>query len=354
MNNFNQQDQDFFTNLKKITLPRIVQDIPKILLYFLAILLVVLVIIPWQQTSKGFGYIIASDPNERAQNINATIDGRIKKWFVQDGSKVKVGDKLVEIVDNDPLILQRLMSDRDAKKRKFEVAKIASSTSKINYERQEELFKKGLSSRKEFEEAKIEYKKWLSAVETVASELAESEIKLSRQQNQIIYAPKDGIVLKVLAGDNATLVKSGDKIATFAPELKDPVVEIYVSGNDIPLITVGRKVRLQFEGWPIIQFSGWPSTAIGTFGGEVYSVDSSISENGKFRILVKRPENEVWPEKKFLRHGAKVYGWVLLNQVSLGYEIWRQINSFPPSFDSELEKKENTENGFTTTNESKK
>lgn len=353
MKNFNKEDQEFFTNLKRVELPKIVKDIPKVLLYFLLILIIALTIIPWQQTSHGFGYIIALDPNDRAQNITAPIDGRIKKWFVQDGSIVKAGDKLVEIVDNDPLILQRLTNDRDAKKRKLEVAKIASTTSKINYQRQEDLFNKGLSSRKEFEEAKIEYKRWLSAVETAASEVAESEIKLSRQENQIIYAPKDGIILKVLAGDNATLVKSGDKLATFAPELTDPVIEIYVSGNDIPLIMAGRKVRLQFEGWPIIQFSGWPSTAIGTFGGEVYSVDSSVSENGKFRILVKKPESEKWPEKRFLRHGAKAYGWVLLNQVSLGYEIWRQINSFPPSFDSELAARATLENSSVKGNGSK-
>jgi len=335
-NNHKKSDQKFFTNLNSIELPKSVKTLPKLLLYFILILVVVMIFIPWQQTSKGIGHVIALDPNDRAQNIMAPIEGRIKKWYVQDGSMVKEGDKLVEVVDNDPLILDRLVADRDAKKRKFDVAKIASETSKINYQRQENLFAQGLSSRKDFEEAKIEYKKLLSAVESVTSELAESEIKLSRQQNQIIYAPKDGVILKVLAGDNATLVKSGDKIATFAPELTDPIIELYVSGNDIPLITKDRKVRLQFEGWPIVQFSGWPSTAIGTFGGEVYSVDSSISENGKFRILVKRPQNEKWPEHRFLRHGAKAYGWVLLNEVSLGYELWRQINSFPPSFDEEL------------------
>jgi hypothetical protein len=93
---------------------------------------------------------------------------------------------------------------------------------------------------------------------------------------------------------------------------------------------------LQFEGWPIIQFSGWPSIAVGTFGGIISSVDSSISENGKFRVIVKKDKDEKWPDERFLRHGAKAQGWILLNNVSLGYEFWRQLNSFPPSFDSEL------------------
>ena len=336
--NFSIEKKDFepFTNLNNINTPKPLKVLPKIILTFLGLTILILCLTPWQQTSKGFGHIIASDPNHRAQNISAPINGRIKKWYVKDGSVVKKDDKLVEIVDNDPLILERIRSERDAKKRKFQVSQIASQTSKLNYQRQEDLFNKGLSSRRDFEEAKIEYKKLLAAEESAASELAESETKLSRQENQIIYAPKDGVILKVLAGDSATVVHLGDKLATFAPNLSDPAVEIYVSGNDIPLVTEGRKVRLQFEGWPIIQFSGWPSIAVGTFGGVISSVDSSISENGKFRVIVKKDKDAKWPDERFLRHGAKAQAWILLNNVSLGYEFWRQLNSFPPSFDSEL------------------
>jgi biotin carboxyl carrier protein len=336
--NFSIEKKDFepFINFNNIRTPKPLKVLPRMILIFLGSAILILCLTPWQQTSKGFGHIIATDPNDRAQNISAPINGRIKKWYVKDGSAVKKDDKLVEIVDNDPLILERIKSERDAKKRKFNVTQIASQTSKLNYQRQEELFKKGLSSRRDYEEAKIEYKKLLAAEESAASELAESETKLSRQENQIIYAPKDGVVLKVLAGHAATVVKSGDKLATFAPNLSDPAVEIYVSGNDIPLVVEGRKVRLQFEGWPIIQFSGWPSIAIGTFGGVISSVDSSISENGKFRVIVKKDKDEKWPDERFLRHGAKSQAWILLNNVSLGYEFWRQLNSFPPSFDSEL------------------
>lgn len=336
--NFSIEKKDFspFTHFNNINTPKPLKVLPKIILTSLGLAILILCLTPWQQTSKGFGHIIATDPNDRAQNISAPINGRIKKWYVKDGSSVKKDDKLVEIVDNDPLILERIKSERDAKKRKFQVTQIASQTSKINYQRQEELFNKGLSSRKDFEEAKIEYKKLLATEESAASELAESETKLSRQENQIIFAPKDGVILKVLAGDSATVVHSGDKLATFAPNLSDPAVEIYVSGNDIPLVIEGRKVRLQFEGWPIIQFSGWPSVAVGTFGGVISSVDSSISENGKFRVIVKKDQNEKWPDERFLRHGAKAQAWILLNNVSLGYEFWRQLNSFPPSFDTEL------------------
>jgi RND family efflux transporter MFP subunit len=335
MDKKNSQDLSAFTNLNQIKLPKPITILGRIFLILLVLITLILVVTPWQQTSRGFGYIIANDPNDRAQEISSPIGGRIKKWYVTDGSKVKQGDVIAEIVDNDPQILDRIRAERDAKKRKLQVAQIASETAKINYQRQEELFQKGLSSRRDFEEAKIEYKKLLSSGEAAASELAESETKLSRQENQIIYAPKDGVILRVLAGNNATMVKAGDKIATFAPDLNDPAVELYISSNDIPLIYPGRKVRLQFEGWPAIQFSGWPSLAIGTFGGVVTAVDSSVSENSKFRVIIKKAPDENWPDQKFLRHGTKSYGWILLNQVQLGYEVWRQINSFPPEFDQQ-------------------
>ncbi len=339
-NKFEQKDLDQFTTLSKIEVPKPLKAIPKILSLFFVMILLILVVTPWQQNSKGTGYVMANDPNNRMQTINAPINGRINKWFVRDGTSVKAGDKIVEIIDNDPQILERLQAEKNAKQQKSEVAQSAAETAKINYDRQQDLYQKGLSSRKEFESAKIEYEKLVSSAASAMAEFTESQTKLSRQQNQTIYAPKDGVILKILAGDTATTVKMGDKIATFAPDLTDPAVEIYVSGNDIPLIYEGRKVRLQFEGWPAIQFSGWPYLAIGTFGGVVTAIDSSISENGKFRVIVKKGPDDKWPDQRFLRHGARAYGWVLLNRVSLGYELWRQANGFPPIFDKNIADKD--------------
>jgi RND family efflux transporter MFP subunit len=333
-----------FKQLSEIRVPQPLRILAKTLVISFFALVLFLVITPWRQTSKGFGHVIASNPNNRTQNINASTSGRISKWYVSDGMRVKAGDKLAEIVDNDPLILDRLKTEKLAKEGKLGASQSAAQTAKINYERQQELYKKGLSSRREFEQAKIEYQKLLGTQQSDAAELAESQTKLSRQESQLITAPGDGTILKVLAGNNSTIVKAGDKIATFAPNLTDPAVELYVNGNDIPLIHEGRKVRLQFEGWPAVQFSGWPSISVGTFAGVVSSVDASISENGKFRVIVKKDGEENWPDNRFLRHGAKVYGWVLLNQVRLAYEIWRQINSFPPDFSEEIKGKNDEEN----------
>ena len=90
-------------------------------------------------------------------------------------------------------------------------------------------------------------------------------------------------------------------------------------------------MRLQFEGWPALQFSGWPSIAVGTFGGRVPLVDPTDNGKGKFRVLVEPdPDEQQWPSHRFLRQGVRANGWVLLNVVPIGYELWRQFNGFPP------------------------
>ena len=95
----------------------------------------------------------------------------------------------------------------------------------------------------------------------------------------------------------------------------------------------GPHVRLQFEGWPAIQFAGWPSVATGTFGGKVRQIDATDDGNGRFRVLVEPEElveDDRWPDAQFLRQGNQAVGWVFLNKVSLGYELWRNLNGFPP------------------------
>jgi membrane fusion protein, adhesin transport system len=61
-------------------------------------------------------------------------------------------------------------------------------------------------------------------------------------------------------------------------------------------------------------------------------VDATDDGQGKFRVVVIPNDPEDWPSKQFLRQGTRANGWILLNRVSLGYELWRQFNGFPPSW----------------------
>jgi len=179
-------------------------------------------------------------------------------------------------------------------------------------------------------------------VQKAEKELREMESKVARQNSQVITAPMDGFVVQLAANTGTAMMKEGDPICTIVPDTKDRAVQIWLDGNDAPLVEAGRHVRLQFEGWPAIQFAGWPSVAVGTFGGTVVSVDMVDNGKGKFRcqILPDRTDSESWPEDRFLRQGVRANGWILLDQVPLWFEVWRKLNGFPPTVDVESGSKE--------------
>lgn len=395
-----------------------------ILALMLAATVVALALVPWQQAVPASGQVVAFDPVQRRQFVEAPIDGRIVRWAIVEGSRVRQGDVLLEISDNDPALVDRMETEREATEgvrqaalrkaeslrlmverlgltrdravaaaesrvmvaedrvvaaaRALEASEAAERTAKLNLERQLLLNQRGLSSRRNFELAQLQSDQTAAAVNKARADLnaarnsriaAEAErekaeadghaqvddataslqqalsderkalaeltkidVRIARQATQRVQAPIDGVVLRVLARQGAEMVKAGDVLMELVPESGHNVVELWVDGNDAPLVSPGRKVRLQFEGWPALQFIGWPSIAVGTFGGEVLVVDASDNGKGEFRALVQAdPASPSWPEQRYLRQGVRANGWILLDRVTLGFEIWRQFNGFPPT-----------------------
>ncbi len=386
--------------------------------------LLALIVTPWQQTVLGSGRVVAYAPFDRLQTLAAPVDGRVRNAWVVEGSVVEVGDPILEIVDNDPSILERLQLQRQALESQLTSARervalfgrqleamasareeaIAGARSRIavaeaslrsarhalegaqaklaqaeiNFRRQTELVEEGLVSRFEFEVAERVYleaqanraqseqaleaarstlearradqgkvgteataglesargARESAAVEVAAlsERLASLDTRIAQQNSQLITAPRSGTIFRLFAAPGAELVRAGDPLVSLIPETESRAVELWVRGNDVPLISVGRPVRIQFEGWPAVQFSGWPSVAVGTFGGLVTLVDSTDDGQGRFRVLVvPDPKDDAWPTGDYLRQGVRANGFVLLDRVSLGFELWRQANGFPPS-----------------------
>lgn len=401
-----------------------VRELAIALLGLFALLTLGLLVLPWQQSVRGSGRVVAYTPVERQQTIEAPIEGRIVRWLVREGSRVKAGERIVEIADNDPALLQRLAQERDAVQTRLEAAKArqlaieerllqlggsrgaaitgagarvrmardrmraatqalaaseaARHTAFLNRERQQALFDKGLSSGRSLELAELDAVRTTTEearalsnlqaargeesalradkariasdagagledaraaraaaqgeVANVTGELARIEVRLARQASQSVNAPRDGVILRLLTSEGGEMVKSGDGLAVLVPDTQERAVELWVDGNDVPLLSEGRPVRLQFEGWPAVQFVGWPAVAVGTFPGRVALLDATDNGKGKFRALIV-PEPGVtpqWPTGRYLRQGVRVQGWVLLGRVRLGYELWRQWNGFPP------------------------
>jgi len=331
--------EKYFTTFASIKTPRPVVAVAWMIGFFFVSVASFLAFAPWVQTTYGAGTITALNPNDRLQEVNALVSGRIQEWYVRDGSAVKVGDPIVRLVDNDPNLIQNLEAERKQVMARLQAAETAVATAEIDMRRMEGLFNKGLAARREMEQARIRVEELRGKVAEVAAELSRVEVKMSRLSVQIVRAPRDGVILRVNAGDTATFVNAGEVVATFVPYNAERAVELYVDGRDIALLSPGARVRLQFEGWPVIQFSGWPSIAVGTFGGVVVAVDASANANGRFRVLVSEDLDDPnpWPGEQFARFGTNVRGWVLLNRVSVGYELWRQLNNFPPDFVTKAE-----------------
>ena len=402
------------------------QLVAALLTGLLVLLALLLLLVPWQQSVSGSGRTVAYSPQQRTQNIEAPLEGRVVRFFVHEGSQVAVGDPIAEISDNDPSLMLRLREERDAVRERQEAARArlsslddpinslsgsrraamaaASSrtrmakerllgadqalqaseatqkTAQLNLVRQQGLFEKGLSATRALELSDLEAVRTrtevdraratqaaarnellalrqdelrvgtdasalledvraarataLAEIANATAELARIEVRLARQASQSVKSPTNGTILRLLHGVGGDMVKAGDPLATLVPDTDSRAVELWVDGNDVPLLAPGQPVRLQFEGWPAVQFVGWPSVAIGTFPGKVAVIDATDNGKGKFRALVVPDENaathERWPSKTYLRQGVRVNGWVLLSRVRIGYELWRQFNGFPP------------------------
>ncbi len=246
---------------------------------------------------------------------------------------------------NEELYQDGLISLTDLEKRKLTMqetqAKFISAQNKL------------LSSRNELINAQVEFNsidnqyrdklsKAASEKYTALSTMYDAEAMVTKMQNQYmnysvrtgyyyITAPQDGYVTKVLRVGLGETIKEGESLVSVMPSRYDLAVALYVEPIDLPLIARGQEVQFRFDGWPSIAFSGWPNLAHGTFAGEVVAIDNFISDNGKYRILVApKPGEEPWPSE--LRVGAGADGIALLREVRVWYEVWRQLNGFPPDY----------------------
>ncbi|MBX7117411.1 MAG: HlyD family secretion protein [Gemmatimonadaceae bacterium] len=171
----------------------------------------------------------------------------------------------------------------------------------------------------------------VSEGEAEVAKLATGAENLERRRDLLVVrAPRAGIVVRALRGGIGEIVKDGEPVASVQPAAPALAVALQVNARDVPLLRVGDQVRLEFAGWPALQFSGWPSVAVGTFGGRVAVVDQFASMDGTYRVLVEEDAaDEPWPKE--LRLGSGARGWALLRNVTVGFELWRLMNGFPPA-----------------------
>ncbi|OYZ97632.1 efflux RND transporter periplasmic adaptor subunit [Novosphingobium sp.] len=324
-----------FTTLK---VPRATRALGRMIAVSIPLLLVLLFFVNWVQTAPGRGEVIALNPEDRVQQVTALVPGRVEKWYVVDGQQVKKGDPIARIIDNDPDLLVRLGAEREQVIAQIAAADQAMATARLDVNRYSQLYAEGLAARRDFEGAQIKVAELNAKLAETRAKLSKVDIALGRQSAQLVRAPHDGRIQSLNTAAGATLVSAGDMLATLAPDNAQRVVELLLDGRDVALVRKGQPVRLHFEGWPAIQFSGWPSVAQGMFDGRVLTIDPSAQTSGLFRVLVEpMPGKPGWPDQNYIRLGSKVRGWVQMETVTIGYELWRQLNDFPLEFPTPID-----------------
>lgn len=396
------------------------------------VFLLIVLLMPWTQNISSSGHVTTLYQDQRPQQINTVIPGKIIKWYIKEGDIVKKGDTLVQLADTkddylDSNLVERTKDQLNSKEQEllFYSEKINAIESQINaiennrdlkissYQNKIEQYKRKLiSDSSEVVAAEVEYKiaqeqltrgkqlfnqgvvslvelerrtaqsnktlailtekqqKLLNTKQEIniikidinsvrqeaddkifksRSEIASSRGNIagatgelaknknilanyiSRGNQKWLIAPQDGQIIKAKKGGINEIVKEGEMIVEMVPTQIDHAIELFIEPMDLVLINPGQKVRMIFDGFPAIVFSGWPNNSYGTFGGVVSMVENNRNENGKFRILViPDSDQNKWPAA--LKTGTGARGFALLNTVPVWYELWRQINGFPPDY----------------------
>lgn len=393
---------------------------------------VLFLFLPWTQNIRAKGQVTTLYQNQRPQQVNTIIGGRVIKWYIKEGDYVKAGDTLVQLTEVkadylDPQLLDRTKEQLTGKEMSVEYYKdkVAATQqqigainngltlkldqlsnkllqlelkvqadsaeaaaanndlqiSTVQFNRQKKMYDSGLVSLTQLETRNQLYQnalaKKISAENKLANtkqeititriemnalhqenaekvakaqgeqfqsltQIADGQAEIAKLQNlyasysirngmYYILAPQSGQIVKAQKAGIGEFVKDGDMIAEIVPDQISFAVEMFVQPLDLPLLAPGQKVRFLFDGFPAIVFSGWPSASSGTFGGEIVAVESNVSANGRFRVLVKEdPADKPWPKE--LKIGAGAQGIALLKDVPVWYELWRNINGFPPDY----------------------
>ncbi|GGH66812.1 HlyD family secretion protein [Phaeocystidibacter marisrubri] len=146
-----------------------------------------------------------------------------------------------------------------------------------------------------------------------------------RQSYHTVRAPQEGVVSRIYIRGIGENISAGTPIAELFPTSDDRAVEIHVRAMDMPLLEEGHLAQIEFEGFPALAISGKPDLNFGTYSAHVAVVSQTPEAGGTFRILLRPSED--WPDRLPFGTGARAY--ILLDEVPVWYEIWRQINGFP-------------------------
>lgn len=238
----------------------------KLLISILALIVVVLILLPFvsRKRSQNIQLITTRAYNgEFELSVTATgsiqpllkvdvgtqVSGIVKKLYVDFNSVVKRGDLLAEL---DKSTLQERVSQSRATLNKAINDSIYSSQ---NYNRVNNLFKKGAATESAYEEALNRLNNAVNTVSNSRADLRQSLLNLSYAD---IYSPISGKVLNRSVDEGQTVAASFNTptLFTIANDLTKMQVEAKVDEADIGRIEKGQKAVFTVDTYPGEKFEG--------------------------------------------------------------------------------------------------
>jgi len=306
----------------------------------------------YQGKIKALENQVSALQNERELKLSQAENklGQSRLKVISDSIDFQAAKTNIEIAErqyNRTVTLQqeglKAMTDVESKRLKFQEtqAKLISQENKL-LTSQNEVINAQLEMSRISAEYADKIAKSRSDRFTAESNQFETEAQVTKLDNQstnyqmrnamyYITAPQNGFINKAIRGGIGETFKEGESLVGIMPAQYDLAVETYVAPIDLPLLHIGEKVRIQFDGWPAIVFSGWPDVSYGTYGGTVVAIENFISKNGKYRVLLAPDKSDnTWPEAIRVGSGAKTMA--LLDDVPIWFELWRKLNGFPPNY----------------------
>lgn len=197
--------------------------------------------------------------------LSATIGGRIEVLAVKEGDRVKKGQLLMKLWNDDQQAQSALALTQveTARKRVAEACAVAANAEN-EAARQSSLFKQGFVSRSREEQARSEAQARRAGCDAAKADVLQAQARVSatrvEQHRTVLYAPFAGTVAKIVGevGEYSTPSPPGVPTPPAIDLIDDSC--LYVSAPmdevDAPKIVAGQPVRISFDALPKQSFPG--------------------------------------------------------------------------------------------------
>ncbi|HLP59953.1 MAG TPA: efflux RND transporter periplasmic adaptor subunit [Candidatus Deferrimicrobium sp.] len=232
--------------------------------------------------------------------ITPEVTGEIVTLPVKEGDKVQKGQLLIKIKPDTYMAQrERAKANLDSARANLKMRKVELTYIQAEYDRVTNLLKNGVANQQQMEKAQSDLSSALAQQESMNAAVSQAEAALKEADESLykttIYSPMDGTVsqLNVELGERVlgSGFSQGTNLMTVA-DLNQMEAVIEVDENDVVLISVGDKTKIQIDAFKEKTFTG----AVSQIGNSAKTKGEGTQElivNFEIKIaLDKTPEGE--------------------------------------------------------------